>query len=205
LILKVNQHKRREKRKVERNQQISLVRKSNNVKKLTMSAMLLAIGIVLPMFTGPQLGSILLPMHIPAILAGILVGSKRGLMVGMLIPILRSFLFGLPPLFPVGLAMAMELGTYALVAGLVYGKMRSLNMKRLYTAIVLSMLAGRVVFGIAMFVQLVGLGMGSGVYSLGIWFASVFLSSWVGIWVHLVGLPVVVLALWRSGVIRENL
>ena len=38
-----------------------------NVRNLTMSALFLALGLVLPIFTGqiPQIGSMLLPMHIP--------------------------------------------------------------------------------------------------------------------------------------------
>ena len=45
-----------------------------NTKNLVLAAMFLAIGLVLPFFTGqiPQIGSMLLPMHLPVLLCGLL-------------------------------------------------------------------------------------------------------------------------------------
>ena len=42
------------------------------VKKISLSAMFFALGLILPFFTGqiPQIGSMLLPMHIPVFLCG---------------------------------------------------------------------------------------------------------------------------------------
>ena len=86
------------------------------LKKLSLSSMFLAIGLVLPFFTGqiPQVGSMMLPMHIPVLLCGLICGWKYGLMVGFVLPPLRSVLFGMPPLFPTGAAMAFELAAYGL-------------------------------------------------------------------------------------------
>ena len=44
--------------------------KSNYVKKMTFSALFLAIAYILPFLTGqiPQIGSMLLPMHLPVLL-----------------------------------------------------------------------------------------------------------------------------------------
>ena len=52
----------------------------NNVKTLVLSAMFLAIGLVLPFFTGqiPQIGSMLLPMHLPVFLCGLTCGGQYG-------------------------------------------------------------------------------------------------------------------------------
>lgn len=49
-----------------------------NVRNLTMSALFLALGLVLPIFTGqiPQIGSMLLPMHIPVFLCGLICGGR---------------------------------------------------------------------------------------------------------------------------------
>ena len=51
-----------------------------NVRNLTMSALFLALGLVLPIFTGqiPQIGSMLLPMHIPVFLCGLICGGPWG-------------------------------------------------------------------------------------------------------------------------------
>ena len=45
-------------------------------KKLTLSALFLALGLVLPFLTGqiPTIGSMLLPMHIPVLLCGLICG-----------------------------------------------------------------------------------------------------------------------------------
>ena len=45
-------------------------------KKLTLAAMFFAIGIILPFFIGqiPLIGQMLLPMHIPVLLCGLIVG-----------------------------------------------------------------------------------------------------------------------------------
>ena len=67
---------------------------------LILSAMFLAIAIVLPFLTGqiPQIGKALCPMHIPVLLCGFLCGPWYGLAIGLVGPLLRFFLFGAPPL-----------------------------------------------------------------------------------------------------------
>ena len=44
------------------------------IKRLVLSALMLALAYVLPFFTGniPQIGSMLLPMHLPVLLCGFL-------------------------------------------------------------------------------------------------------------------------------------
>ena len=176
---------------------------SNEIRNLTLAAMLLALGVVLPTLTGPQLGSRLLPMHIPALLAGLILGPKYGLVVGFATPLLRSVTFGMPPLLPAATAMAFEIGTYGLIAGLVYSKVKQ-NVVTLYVALISAMLVGRVVFGVAMFILLVGFGLGPGVYSLNVWVTSVFVTSGPGIAAQLVIIPAIVIALERSGLMRKR-
>ena len=98
----------------------------NHIKNLTLSAMFLALGLVLPFLTGqiPQIGSMLLPMHIPVFLCGLICGWQYGAAVGLITPLLRSVLFGMPPLYPTAVAMAAELLTYGLVVGLMYSRSR---------------------------------------------------------------------------------
>ena len=90
-----------------------------NLKKLVLSGMFLALGIVLPFVTGqiPQIGSMLCPMHIPVLLCGFICGWQYGLVVGLIVPVLRSMMFGMPPMFPTATAMAFELMTYGFLAG----------------------------------------------------------------------------------------
>ena len=73
-----------------------------NMKNLTLSAMFLALGLVLPFLTGqiPQVGSMLLPMHIPVFLCGLICGWQYGGLIGAILPPLRYALFGMPILYP---------------------------------------------------------------------------------------------------------
>ena len=73
-------------------------RSSVQIRKLTYSALYLAIALVLPFLTGqiPEIGSMLCPMHIPALLCGFVCGWPWGLAVGFVSPLLRSLLFGMP-------------------------------------------------------------------------------------------------------------
>lgn len=86
------------------------------VKKVTLSGMLFAIGLILPFFIGqiPAVGKMLLPMHIPVLICGLILGWQYGLAVGFLLPLVRSVLFGMPVLYPNAIAMAFEMGTYGL-------------------------------------------------------------------------------------------
>ena len=87
---------------------------NKNIQKLTYSALYLAIALVLPFLTGqiPQIGSMLCPMHIPALLCGFVCGWGWGLAVGFIAPLLRSVLFGMPDMFPTAVSMAFELAVY---------------------------------------------------------------------------------------------
>ncbi|MEG2054700.1 MAG: ECF transporter S component, partial [Oscillospiraceae bacterium] len=96
--------------------------KKPKLRNLVLSALFVALGYILPYLTMqiPTLGKMLLPMHIPVLLAGFVCGAPWGLVVGVVTPILRSLIAGMPQLFPVAAAMAFELGTYGLLAGLFY-------------------------------------------------------------------------------------
>lgn len=97
-----------------------------NTKKLTLSAIFLALGLVMPFLTMqiPEIGSMMLPMHIPVLICGFVCGWKYGLVVGFIVPLLRSLIFSMPPLIP-AIAMAFELATYGAVAGTLYYTLKS--------------------------------------------------------------------------------
>ena len=50
------------------------IKKMEKVKKVTLSGMLFAIGLILPLFIGqiPAVGKMLLPMHIPVLICGLI-------------------------------------------------------------------------------------------------------------------------------------
>ena len=126
--------------------------KRQKIKTISFSAMFLALAFVMPFLTGqiPQIGSMLCPMHIPVLLCGFLCGGSWGLMIGVLAPLLRSFVVGMPVLFPMAVCMALELGTYGFVAGELYDRLEK-GKWSIYVSLISAMILGRIVWGIAMF------------------------------------------------------
>ena len=102
------------------------------IQKLVLAALCLALCMVLPFLTGqiPEIGNMLCPMHIPVLLCGFLVGPFWGAVVGLIAPLLRFALFGMPKLFPTGIAMCAELAVYGAVSGLLYARLprRTVNL-----------------------------------------------------------------------------
>lgn len=172
-----------------------------NIKNLTIAAMFLAIGLVLPLLTGqiPQIGNMLLPMHIPVFLCGLICGWQYGAAVGFVLPILRYAIFGMPVLFPTGVAMSFELLTYGLVAGLLYGLSRWQCVIALYRSILAAMVAGRVVWGV---VQTILLGISGDGFTWRMFMAGALLNAVPGIIVQLILIPAVMVVLNRTGLVR---
>ncbi len=118
-------------------------------KDLTFSAMLIALGVVLPIVTHTiAAGPVLLPMHIPVIIAGFVLKPKNALLVGVLTPILSSVLTKMPPIYPILPMMVVELGTYGLVTSIIVNKY-DIN---IWLTLIISMVAGRVAAMIVVFV-----------------------------------------------------
>lgn len=165
--------------------------------RLTQTAMLLALGLLLPFLTGqvPQIGKMLLPMHLPVLLCGLLCGWRYGAFLGFGLPLLRGVLFGAPVFFPAGTAMAFELMTYGLVSGLLYRRSPQ-TLAALYRALLAAMLAGRAVWGLVQTIQLGLLGDG---FTLELFLAGAFFQAVPGIILQLVLIPGLMLALKRTG------
>ncbi len=169
-------------------------------KNMTLSAMFLALGLVLPFLTGqiPQIGSMLLPMHIPVMLCGLICGWQYGAVVGFIMPLLRSALFGAPVMFPAATAMAFELMTYGLVAGLMYGLSRWQCIVALYRSLIVAMLAGRAVWGV---VQVIQLGFSGSEFTWAAFMSGAFLNAVPGIVIQLILIPAIMAALNRTGLV----
>lgn len=159
--------------------------------------MLLALGLTLPFLTGqiPEIGNLLLPMHLPVFLCGLILSWKYGLALGAILPLLRSFLFGMPPLYPKAIAMAFELAAYGLVAGFLYAKTKKKSLWNLYASILAAMLLGRGVWGIA---QTLLLGLSNTPFSFALFLSGAFLEAIPGILLQLVLLPAIMLALGKT-------
>ncbi|MBR2942476.1 MAG: ECF transporter S component [Clostridia bacterium] len=170
--------------------------KRSNVLQLTCAAICLALCMILPFLTGqiPEIGSMLSPMHIPVLLCGFICGPAYAAAVGVIAPVLRFMIFGMPPLFPVGAAMCFELLTYGLVSSLLY---RALPRRKtsIYVALVCAMLAGRVVWGVA---SMILRGIAGTGFTWAAFMAGAFTSAIPGIILHIALIPVIVMALERA-------
>ena len=170
---------------------------SLQVRKLTYAALYLAIAMVLPFITGqiPEIGSMLSPMHIPVLLCGFMCGWPWGLAVGFIAPLLRSVVFGMPALFPGAAAMAFELAVYGCLSGLLY---RALPKKKwsIYAALIISMIAGRIVWGTA---RLILAGLAGNSFTWAMFVAGAVTNAVPGIIMHIVLIPVLVMVMERAG------
>jgi len=175
---------------------------SFQVRRLTYAALYLAIAMVLPLVTGqiPEIGAMLCPMHIPALLCGFMCGWPWGVLVGFVAPLLRSLIFGMPAMFPGAVAMAFELAVYGGVAGILY---RLLPKKKgnIYLVLILAMLAGRVVWGA---VRVILAGLSGSSFTWALFIAGAFTNAIPGIIMHLALIPLLVMIMERAGLSLNN-
>ncbi len=166
------------------------------LKKLILTAMLIAVGMVLPFLTGqiPQIGKMLLPMHIPILLCGMLCGTYYGYTAGLVLPILRSLCFGQPAMFPTAVAMSVELAVYGLTAGLVFTLIKKKNILNVYISLISAMLLGRVISGMA---KVVLYGTEGSPYTMEMFVAGSFANALPGIILQLIAIPAVMGVLFK--------
>lgn len=173
------------------------------VKNLVLSGLFLALGLVLPFFTGqiPQVGSMLLPMHIPVLLCGFVCGWPSGLLVGFITPILRSLLFSMPPMFPTAIAMAFELAAYGLLTGLLYKLLSKKNLF-IYVNLIISMIGGRIVWGVASF--FIYYMFEPNPFTFELFLSGAFIKAVPGIILQIVLIPILIIALKRAKLIGDE-
>lgn len=175
--------------------------KHASLKNLVLSAMFLAIGLVLPFFIGqiPAVGKMLLPMHIPVLLCGLICGWQWGLGVGFVLPLLRSVLFGFPAMYPNAIGMAFELAVYGAAIGYLYAHSKYQCVKALYKCLIPAMVAGRLVWGAVMIVLM---GLGGSVFTWQLFIGGAVLNALPGIALQLILIPAVMVLLDRRKLVR---
>ncbi len=172
-----------------------------NVRKITYSAICLALAMVLPFISGqiPLVGNMLGLIHIPIFLCGFLCGWQWGLVVGFIAPILRSMIFASPAMIPGGVSMAFELAAYGFFSGLLY-RVFPKRIPFIYLTLIISMLCGRVVWGIA---RLTVAGLTQTDFPLSLFIAGAVTNCLPGIALHIILVPLIVVALLSSKLMRE--
>jgi thiamine transporter ThiT len=172
------------------------MRKNKKLMNIVLSALFIALAYVLPFLTGqiPDIGNMLCPMHLPVLLCGFVCGWQYGLAVGVISPLLRSLTISMPALFPRAVCMAIELAAYGAVAGLMY-KLLPKKKTYIYLSLVIAMIAGRIVWGFAMYLCMGFLGKSFG---FSYFLAEAFLNALPGIILQLIIIPVVVMLLKKK-------
>ncbi len=174
--------------------------KTGAVRRLTMCAACIALCVVLPMafHAIPNAGQVMLPMHIPVLLCGMLCGAPYGAVCGLLGPFLSHAITGMP-LAPVLPSMMAECAAYGFCTALGLRFVRTGSTYRdLYIALLAAMLLGRIVSGVVKALTL------SGGYALNAWLMASFVTALPGIAVQLTLLPLLVRTLMRARVIPER-
>ena len=166
------------------------------VKRLVMTAICAALCVVLPLVFHwiPNAGSVILPMHIPVLLCGLVCGWPYGFVCGLIGPFLSSFT-GMPPMSILP-SMMLECGVYGLVSGAMMRLVRTGKpVGDLYISMVTAMILGRVVSGLAK----------SLIFTPGVapfaWVTTSLVTGIPGIVIQLVIMPVLVLSLTRAKLI----
>lgn len=175
--------------------------KSMYIKKMTVSAMFLAIALLLPLLflQTKALGVALSPMHLPVFLCGFICGWPWGLIVGLIAPLLRNLIFGMPEVTS-AIGMAFELAAYGAVSGLLY-KLLPKKIGYTYVALVAAMVLGRCA---AVLAKLIIYGVQGNTFSFAAYFSGSVVTSVPGMILQLVLIPVLIVALKKANFILNK-
>lgn len=169
-------------------------------KRLTLNAVLsvglIALAVVLPQIVHIALGQPggvqLLPMYLPVLIGGCLLGSKWALAVGVLSPAvsfaITSLMGSAMPALPRLPFMMAELAVFALVSGLFSKKIYE-NGLWAFPAVILAQLAGR-----AAFLGLVAIFQGVAPFSVEM-IRGQIVSGWLGLLIQAIAVPLLIIAL----------
>ena len=164
-----------------------------SAKRTVLAALFTALCVVFPyaFHMIPDAGSILLPMHLPVLVCGMVCGWPYGFLCGLVGPLLSCLLTAMPPVAYLP-PMMVECAVYGLVSGLVLKYVHTGKLRLdLYIALVTAMVAGRVVSGVAKAL----------IFSPGItlkyWLTANFITALPGIAAQLVLIPLIVSLLMK--------
>ncbi len=177
---------------------------------ITYCALFCALGALLPQafhFFGAVSGQVFLPMHIPAMAAGFIMGPLAGVITGVISPVLSFLLTGgsMPILIKVPFMM-FEVGTYGLFCGLIYRMFSHTPLPELAKSIctvLVAQFAGRTVNLLCTLFAVKILGVTHKAVSLAAAFASIG-TGLPGIVIQLVFLPALMLTLKRISTYRTQ-
>lgn len=172
---------------------------NTKILKIAYGGLFVALGILLPQafhVFGQNAGMLFLPIQIPVLLAGILLGPYYGTVVGILVPLLSCILTGMPPV-PKVYFMFVELAVYDAVTGLLIRK------TNVYLSLLGAMIAGRIFYGLALVVGVQILQMHAPFMNQTA-FVSGIVTGIPGMIIQIIIIPLLYMALKRGGFTLEQ-
>ena len=174
--------------------------KLSYVKRIVLTAVCAALCVVVPMafHSIPNAGSVILPMHIPVLLCGLMCSWPYGFVCGLLGPALSCLLTGMPPaaILP---SMMIECATYGCTAGAMMELIRTKKLwLDLYISLIAAMVLGRVVAG---FAKAWILAPGTPAFA---WVTTSLVTGIPGIVLQLALIPAIVYALMRARLLPQR-
>jgi niacin transporter len=162
--------------------------KTNSIATISFTSVFVVLSVALPWFAHQfnLAGQVYLPMHFFVIFAGLLLGWRTGLIVGLFTPIISYAVSGMPMLLVLP-QITFEIALYGLVAGIVREKLH-LN---LYWSLLIALVAGRIgsLIGILAFNGMVHQPLASVLQSIKM--------GWPGLLIQLALIPLAVFAVKR--------
>lgn len=177
--------------------------KENTVlRKRILAALFLAIGLILPFITMqiPAVGKMLCPMHIPVLLCGYICGGPYGLLIGIITPLLRGVLFGMPAIFRMPSVWRLNLPLMGWWQE--FYQKNEKDIKSLYISLIAAMLCGRIVWGL---VSAAVYAFTGGIFTWELFLMGGFINALPGILIQLVLIPSLVERLYNmEGTVEWN-
>jgi hypothetical protein len=165
------------------------VLKLTKIKEISFVAAFTALAVLTPWITheigGIATGKMFLPMHIFILVAGLLLGWKQGLAVGILTPLISYSLSGMPLLMLLPF-ITIEVAAYGLFAGIFREKLK-LN---IWFSLLGAMIIGRVILFSSILLLPTKLQAMS-------YISGAVIAGWIGIVIQLIAVPVIVKALYN--------
>jgi hypothetical protein len=165
----------------------------SRARELSLAGLLGALGLLLPI--GFHMlgwaGKVFLPMHLPIVVGGFLLGAGTAASLGLIVPLLSAALTGMPPFAPpVAPLMSVELALKAVVVSLLYRRLRA----PMWTALAAAFIVDWLVLAAAAlaFASFLAIESPPLAYVLG-----VIVLSWPGTVLQIVGVPLAVRVIKR--------
>ncbi len=189
-------------------QNVLVQRQSTVQKRVTLSAVLsvglIALAVILPQIVHLALGQPggvqLLPMYLPVLLGGCLLGWKWALTVGILSPVvsfaITSLIGEAMPAIPRLPFMMAELAVFALVSGLFSKKIYE-NGLWAFPAVILAQLVGRVVF-----LGMVAIFQSVAPFTVEMIWGQIC-AGWIGLLIQAVLVPIIIITI-RALLVKDN-